>query len=213
MTWAPSYIDAEALAHFIGGEEFVAARLEEDGDELAEDCETGSRAVDGYAGRQFGQVAAPEARLFSLDYSWTHGLWFAEVDDFMTEAGMVLAWDSARDGTYATMISNTLVMKAPDRAAQRRRPWERIYFRSTVPVTLDGRMQGLRATIQWGWSAVPTSAITASKIQASRLFARRNSPYGVAGSPQEGSEVRLSARLDPDLRSSIRAFRRRTWAR
>lgn len=213
MTWAPSYIDRTALAHFIAGEAMADDRIAADGVELDEDCETGSRCVDGYAGRQFGLVAAPEARLYTLSWSWANQMWFAEVDDFMTVAGMVLAWDSAGDGTYASTISTSLTMKTPGRAAQRSRPWEQIYFRPTVPLTFDGRMQGLRATAQWGWTSVPKPAITASKIQASRLFARRQSPYGVAGSPQEGSEVRLSARLDPDLRSSLRTYRRRAWAR
>jgi hypothetical protein len=47
----------------------------------------------------------------------------------------------------------------------------------------------------------------ATKIQASRLFIRRQSPFGIAGTPELGT-VRLSSRLDPDVEALIRPFRK-----
>jgi hypothetical protein len=40
-------------------------------------------------------------------------------------------------------------------------------------------------------------------LQASRFYARRDSPYGVAGSPDLGSEVRLLSKVDPDVAVSL----------
>ena len=60
----------------------------------------------------------------------------------------------------------------------------------------------------WGWTAVPAEISMATLIQASRLFARRQSPFGIAGAPDLGV-VRLSARLDADVEVLVKDFRRR----
>jgi hypothetical protein len=44
-------------------------------------------------------------------------------------------------------------------------------------------------------------------MQASRIFSRRQSPFGIAGSPDLGT-VRLSARLDADVEALLRPFRK-----
>ena len=53
----------------------------------------------------------------------------------------------------------------------------------------------------------------ATLLQASRLAARRDSPFGVAGSPDAGSEMRLLARVDPDVAVALEPYRRRIWTR
>jgi hypothetical protein len=58
-------------------------------------------------------------------------------------------------------------------------------------------------TARFGWNAVPAGVSGATWLQVNRWNARRESPYGVAGSPTEGSEVRLSAVLDPDVRAIL----------
>lgn len=47
--------------------------------------------------------------------------------------------------------------------------------------------------------AVPASINLATLIQAARFVKRRDAPFGVAGSPDMGNELRLLARLDPDV--------------
>ena len=55
-------------------------------------------------------------------------------------------------------------------------------------------------TAKWGYAAtVPAAVQMACLLQASRWFARRLSPYGIAGSPEMGSELRLLAKLDADV--------------
>ena len=67
----------------------------------------------------------------------------------------------------------------------------------------------VRLTGTWGWSAVPVEISMACKIQAARLFIRRQSPFGIAGTPELGT-VRLSAKLDPDVQALIAPFRKLT---
>jgi hypothetical protein len=70
-----------------------------------------------------------------------------------------------------------------------------------------GYPQSVRVTGVWGWSAVPSEVNFAALIQASRLFNRRHSPFGIAGSPEMGT-VRLYSRLDADVEVLLRPFRK-----
>lgn len=67
--------------------------------------------------------------------------------------------------------------------------------------------QSVRVQGVWGWTSVPAEIAMATKIQASRLFIRRQSPFGIAGTPELGT-VRLTSRLDPDVEALIRPFRK-----
>ena len=49
------------------------------------------------------------------------------------------------------------------------------------------------------FSPVPASVKLATEMQASRWAKRRDAPFGVAGSPELGSELRLLPKLDPDV--------------
>jgi len=69
----------------------------------------------------------------------------------------------------------------------------------------------LTVTALWGWTEVPQAVKAATLLQVARFAARRDSPYGIAGSPDEGGEMRLLAALDPDLRTSLRPYVRRAW--
>jgi len=56
---------------------------------------------------------------------------------------------------------------------------------------------------------VPGPIHQACLIQTNRLIMRRDAPFGVAGSPEVGSEVRLLARLDPDVETMVRPYMRK----
>jgi hypothetical protein len=59
----------------------------------------------------------------------------------------------------------------------------------------------VRVTARWGWPAVPDEISQAALIQASRLFKRKDSPEGIAGSAEWGV-IRLG-RTDPDVAALI----------
>lgn len=67
----------------------------------------------------------------------------------------------------------------------------------------------IRVRGRHGWPAVPPEVRQAGLIQAVRLVNRRHSPYGIAGSPEAGSEMRLMSRLDPDVEALIRPYVKR----
>jgi hypothetical protein len=66
----------------------------------------------------------------------------------------------------------------------------------------------VKVTATFGWPAVPAEVRQAALIQAVRLFKRKGSPFGIAGSPEDGSEMRLLSRLDPDVENLLRHLRR-----
>lgn len=51
---------------------------------------------------------------------------------------------------------------------------------------------------------IPAEIKLACLIQASRLVTRKDAPFGIAGSPDVGSEMRLLAKLDPDVQVLVR---------
>ena len=65
----------------------------------------------------------------------------------------------------------------------------------------------VRVTARWGWSATPDAVKQATIMQASRLFARLDSPLGVAGFGDMGA-MRVSYKVDPDVSMLLGPYRR-----
>lgn len=188
MAWAPDYITAAELKAYL--------RISDTADdvELALVVSTASRAVDRSAGRQFGKVAAPEQRVYPVQYSRHRCRWIAAIDDLQTTVGL-------------TLVPTDYVLE-PRNAVVKGLAWTHMSF-SADPRGTDGM---LTVTAPWGWTATPVPVKLATRLQASRFSARRDSPYGVAGSPQDGSELRLLARVDPDVAVSLKYYVRDWWA-
>ncbi|MCX4468963.1 phage gp6-like head-tail connector protein [Micromonospora sp. NBC_01655] len=77
------------------------------------------------------------------------------------------------------------------------------------PVTLLRRWRGwqgdrVRVTALHGWPAVPAEVAMACRMQALRLYKRKDSPEGVLGSADWG--VTRVARVDPDVAALLRDF-------
>jgi hypothetical protein len=206
MAWQPDYITADELAVYL--------RIDDDLDDpqLALAVTAASRSIDRHTCRQFGLVAAPEPRQYTARWSKSRCAWLVPVDDLMTTTGLVVSWDSGADGTYATTLSASEFVLRPRNAAAEARPWTEIMIRNDVAALhgTDGEVQGVG---RWGWTTTPVAVKQAAQLQASRIFARRDAPFGVAGSPEAGSEMRLLAKVDPDVAVTLDGYRRRVWAR
>lgn len=196
MAWQPDYATSADLKAFLRITDTV------DDAQIALAVTAASRAVDHATGRQFGQVATPTAWTYTPVYDRPGRCWMADIADLQTTTGMVVSMD----GTTIPSASFTL---EPLRATARGRAWTMIYFDSSV--TSTGERGCLSITASWGWTSVPTPIKQATLLQASRFLARRDSPYGIAGSPAEGSEMRLTATVDPDVRVMVRPYMR-FWA-
>lgn len=179
MAWEPDYISVEEAKAYVRIGDAV------DDDELALIVSAASRAIDRRCHRQFGQVAAVEERFYTARWSQTLQRWVAEIDDLATTVGLVVTVD----GVVVTDYTLT-----PRNAVAKGKVWTQIILGDGIVPTDDVSMVG-----RWGWPAYPYTIKAAARIQVNRFLSRRDSPYGVAGSPSDGSEIRLLEKLDPDV--------------
>lgn len=197
MTWAPDYATTAQLKAYLD----VTDAL--DDVQLATWITAASRAIDVKTNRQFGNLSVAAARTYRRPayYVASTGLWTLDVDDFYSLTGLTISQGGATAVAYASSGAVAL----PDNAPADSRPWTQLGFTSapTGPVV---------PTALWGWAAVPTQVPAALQLQVARWNFRRQSPAGVAGSPDSGSEVRLTARLDPDVATSLLGLSRRRRA-
>lgn len=195
MTWAPDYCTvAELKTH-------LRVTDSDDDTPLAISVTAASRAVDHACNRQFGSSSAI-ARYYTYGGGCLDpGMWtrqYLEIDDLMSTTSLVVKVDDDDDGTFETTLTiNTDFRLYPWNAAANGRPWTSLVL--AADVTFPTTPRAVEITGLWGWTAVPSIVKNATLIQAARFFQRRNSPYGVAGSPDLGNELRLLARLDPDV--------------
>lgn len=194
MAWKPDYVTLVEQKNYMHIPDTV------DDLELPLDITTASRAVDYHCNRQFGLATQAQQRLYTPWYDWEEGCWVVDVEDFMTTVGLIVIITGI--GTVPT----TDYVKEPVNAAADGMPWTRLRFIAAPSVRPTGARNELDMTVQWGWTAVPVPVKEATRLQTSRFAARRDSPYGVAGSPDLGNELRLLARLDPDVAVSLKGF-------
>lgn len=189
MAWAPDYTT--------GPDFFAYLRVGDLDDEVAGALAitSASRAVDDHCNRQFGRVDAVEQRIYPADYYG--GRWVVDIDDLMTTTGLIVDVDGTLVPTHQL---------EPRNAAQIGRPWTRLVFTSDSESVPTSCGQDVLMTARWGWTAFPTQVVQATHLQASRFFSRRNSPHGIAGSPEMGSETRLLSKLDPDVAVGLRGL-------
>lgn len=210
MAWAPLYADEEEFRSYLRIPVDDESPGAVDSAELLLALEAASRAVDHRTGRQFGKVATVEARDYTIAWDRQRARYVVGIDDVMTTTGLLIALDNG-DGTYSgsSLIADCRLL--PVNAAQKGRPWEALLLPSGAYVSaLEG---SVRITASWGWSAVPEPVKQATLMQASRFLARRDAPFGVAGSPEMGNEIRLLAKLDPDVAVTVRPYIRWWGAR
>ena len=162
-----------------------------------------SRMIDDYTERFFyrdGTTQSPVSRYYT-----PQDITVLMIDDVyqITE----VAIDAAFDQTYSTVFATSDYLVEPVNAPRKGWPFTRILATGSYlypyPLPQSVRVKGI-----WGWNAVPAEISMATLLQSSRLFARRQSPFGIAGAPDLGV-VRLSSRLDADVEVLCRPFRRR----
>jgi hypothetical protein len=209
MAWAPLYITVNDLADFENITD--AAQITAETSELTRAVTAASRAVDRHCSRsgvkrQFGKVASVEERFYTPCWSSYRGRWVCYVDDFQTATGLVVNLDLDGDGTYDDAVTGS--RKLPLNAQAEGLPWTRLVLPESVNGQLCGEEGEVSVTALWGWTTVPVSVEEATLLQASRFYNRSNAPFGVAGSIDTGSEMRLLAKVDPDVAVSLAYYRR-----
>jgi hypothetical protein len=199
MTWAPDYVTKDDLK----------AYLRIDSGDTVDDVQlplavtSSSRAVDLTTHRQFGQVSAPEARLYTPRWNSSRCRWVIEIDDLMDATGFTLNIAAGAITQYQL---------EPLNAAQRGRPWTRVVISKDSTIKPKGEVGEATSVGKWGWLAIPGTVKEATLIQGARFNKRRDAPFGIAGSPDSGSELRLLAKVDPDVAVMLASYIRRRLA-
>lgn len=185
MAWKPDYITSAELK--------TELKITDSTDDawIALVVTAASRAVDRHTRRQFGLVDTPVERVCpGATYRSERGRWSVPIPDLMTVTGLAV------DVGGTTTTDATL---EPVDAALEGKPWTRLVLGYLGDYTWPDADRSVTVTARWGWTSVPATVKTATLLQAQRFYARRDSPYGVAGSPDLGSELRLLAKVDPDV--------------
>ena len=161
-----------------------------------------SRMIDDYTQRFFykdGTVGSPVTRYYTPEDAIS-----LNIDDIVTVSS--IATDNDLLFTYTTVWATSDFVVEPINNPRKGWPYNRLVAVGAYvwPFQIP---QSVKITGAWGWTAVPQEIQLAAKIQASRLFIRRQSPFGIAGTPELGT-VRLSSRLDPDVEALIRPFKK-----
>jgi hypothetical protein len=196
MAWKPDYLTLPEAKNFLRVGDAI------DDVEIALWITSASRAIDRRCNRQFGQLAAPATRVYRRTpfYDPTTGFWTLEIDDVQDLTGMTI------NGVAYASSGATLL---PDNAPADGKPWTALGFVTWPYPSYPGQPISNAVVARWGWSAVPAQVPTAGRLQLNRWNARRDSPLGVAGSPDQGSELRLLAKLDPDVATTLAGLSRR----
>lgn len=199
MAWEPAYVTTAELSSYLNISDSV------DDTELDLAIESASRAVDLDCNRQFGVVASAEQRFYTGYWDKKRCRWIVPMDDLMSTTNFAAITVDSEGVTVGTI--NDYVME-PRNAAAKSRPWEQLVVRPNSTFKPTGAEDEVALTGLWGWTAFPDTVKNATKLQGSRFFSRRTSPYGVAGSPDLGNELRLLARVDADVAVMLRSYRR-----
>lgn len=154
-------------------------------------------AIDEHCDRTFVASALASARVFEP----VNGR--VVTDDFYTTSGLIVSVAGTVIPVAVPGVSAGYTL-TPENAAASGEPYTGFYYQSfplsAWPLMFAVQRATATVTAKWGYALdVPAAVKMACLLQASRWFARRNSPYGIAGSPEAGSELRLLAKLDPDV--------------
>ena len=187
MAWRPDYATTAQVKAFLGIGDTA------DDTEIATAITAASRTIDRATGRQFGTVTASEQRSYNAvwDRHRPTPAWVVTIDDVYSVTGLTVSVGGTAVTDYTLEPVNALV-KGGVYTSLVLGPAAEAYPTTAVP-QID------ITTSKWGWSPVPDTILHATKIQAGRFHKRRDALFGVAGSPNDGSEIRLLAKIDPDV--------------
>lgn len=210
--WKPAYASLDLMHDWL--------RLRGELDDTEDDAlltlalSASSRAVDAACGRQFGKALTAVTRTYPMRWSRTLRAHVADIDDLIDLTGLTVSTD---DG--ATTLTTDQYKLRPRNADADAMVYTYIVITHGVggcgcgcgyPFGSPCHLE-LTMSAPWGWNAFPDPVVQATLLQTSRLNIRRDSPYGIAGGPDSGTEMRLLERLDPDIAPIVTNYVRLGW--
>lgn len=167
---------------------------------IAQVLEATSRLIDRYCGRRFYLPDDDETRYYSPERS---DLVFT--DDIVEIT--TLKTDAAGDRTFETTWATTDYDLIPRNAALDGNPYRHIGRSRIGTQSFPLVHNGVEIVGRFGYPSVPLDIKMACQIQATRLFKRKDAPFGVIGSAEMGQLLVLS-KLDPDVQLLLRPFKK-----
>lgn len=156
-----------------------------------------SRLIDTEARRRFYTSPADETRYYTAASSE-----FVLTDDIVSVTSV--ATDNAGDGSYATAWVSTDFQLSPFNASALGMPYTEIRVKRLGSQKFNRCIEaGVKIVGKFG---VPTGSPwleivrEACLIQCARLFKRKDSPFGIAGTGEFGQLSMLKPTLDPDVK-------------
>lgn len=164
--------------------------------------ESTSRLIDDFCNRRFYTTAEDETRYYTAQRSD-----YILPDDIISVT--TLATDDDGDRVYENTWQATDYDLEPYNAALDGQPYTKISAAPEGDYTFPkGVAKGVKVTGKFGYAATaPKPVQEACLIQASRLFRRKDAPFGVTGAAEFGTTT-LIARLDPDVKMLLESYRR-----
>lgn len=154
--------------------------------------EAADETIDNFCHRTFavpGEDAVPTSRICPVVGS------VIRTADIASASSIVVRSDGDDDGVFETLIASDVELETyPLNAIADGRPIEALRLRGSRCATTVT----VQVTALYGWPAVPASIVEAARLQAARLWKRRDAALGIAGVPELGTQ-RVLAKVDADV--------------
>jgi hypothetical protein len=170
-----------------------------------------SRQIDRICNRRFWQDSSVQVKTFTPISNI-----FLEVPDISTTTGLIVKLDTTDDGSYdKTLTINTDFIVMPTNpillgtGSGEHKPYTEIRILNTRSSERfdPSIINNVQITAKYGFAIVPEAIEQATRIQALRLFKRKDTPYNVFGNDETGT-IELFNKFDPDAMALLKDYRR-----
>jgi hypothetical protein len=159
-----------------------------------------SRQFDAWCKRRFFTTSNDEDRYYDANTNQ-----HVRTDDIVSITS--LATDENGDRVYERTWASTDYDLLPYNAALDSLPYNRIEVSPLGRYRFPLHSKAIKLSGKFGFATTPDSVNEACLIQTERIYRRKDSPFGVAGTPEFG-QLRLLARLDPDVEAMLVGYRK-----
>tara|TARA_R100000773_G_C4221294_1_gene120405 strand:- start:7775 stop:8413 length:639 start_codon:yes stop_codon:yes gene_type:complete len=170
-----------------------------------------SRQIDRICNRRFWQDSSVQVKTFTPVSNI-----YLEVPDISTTTGLIVKLDTTDDGSYdKTLTINTDFIVMPTNptllgtGSGEHEPFNEIRILNTRSSERfdPSIINNVQVTAKYGFAVVPEAVEQATRIQALRLFKRKDTPFNVFGNDETGT-IELFNKFDPDALALLKDYRR-----
>lgn len=170
-----------------------------------------SRQIDRICNRRFWQDSSAQVKTFTPVSNI-----YLEVPDISTTTGLIVKLDTTDDGSYdKTLTINTDFIVMPTNptllgtGSGEHEPYNEIRILNTRSSERfdPSIINNVQVTAKYGFAVVPEAVEQATRIQALRLFKRKDTPFNVFGNDETGT-IELFNKFDPDALALLKDYRR-----